>query len=354
MSGKLRKWITIVCAVVFAGSVLGLCWYFFQQYRENQVDSSVAGLISATSAPTSAPSPTPSPEASPSATPEPTPHTVLEKYAELYAQNPDTIGWLKIDGTAIDYVVMQTPDDPDKYLHIDFYGNYSNRGTLYMDAKCDIWSSDNLIIYGHHMKSSAMFGTLDWFADKSYWEQHKYITFDTIYEEATYEIVGAFYSRILYQGEDGFRYYQFIDADGEAAFNEYRDFIRENACYDTGVDIAYGDRLLTLSTCAYQTENGRFAVVAKKVVPTPAPGETEMSQVQITDDAPPFAAEPAADAASDAGTVTIADEPVPLSAAPAQTENGSFSIDLSLLGLALVACGTAVLRLCEGKRRSDS
>ena len=54
MSGKLRKWITIVCAVVFAGSVLGLCWYFFQQYRENQVDSSVAGLISATSAHTTA------------------------------------------------------------------------------------------------------------------------------------------------------------------------------------------------------------------------------------------------------------------------------------------------------------
>lgn len=260
MKSKLRKIITLICALIFIGCVVALGLYFLRQYRENLIDESVSGLVTETSLP--APSETPTP----AVTPKPTPHQVLPKYSELYASNPDVIGWLKLDKTAIDYAVMLTPDEPDKYLHLDFYGNNSNRGTLYMDAKSDIFNSDNLLIYGHHMQSSAMFGDLDLFASEKYWKAHKYIQFDTIYEEATYEIVAAFYSRILYKNEEGFRYYQFIDAEDEANFNEYKTFIEENRCYDTGVDFEYGDKLITLSTCSYQVQNGRFAVVAKKIV----------------------------------------------------------------------------------------
>ncbi|HBD86681.1 MAG TPA: hypothetical protein DC001_04575, partial [Clostridiales bacterium] len=100
------------------------------------MDGQVSALLSET--PPLEPQPTPSPLPEP--TPSPIPQ-VLEKYAALAAENPDAIGWLKIEGTAIDNVVMHTPDEPDKYLHIDFYGNYSNRGTLYLDEACDIWES---------------------------------------------------------------------------------------------------------------------------------------------------------------------------------------------------------------------
>lgn len=273
---RFRIVVIILCSAVLlcSGTYLGI--YYFRQYREAQTDKLVQSLVADTPAPLPTLTPTPllTPEPTPTPTPEPTPTpapVVMDKYASLVEENPDTIGWLKIDGTAIDYVVMHTPDDPDKYLHIDFYGNQSNRGTLYLDAKNDIWDSENLIIYGHHMQSSAMFGNLDYFASKDYWKDHRYIQFDTIYEEQTYEIIGAFYARILNKSEEGFRYYYFREAETEEEFQEYMDFIRENRCYDTGVTAEFGDQLLTLSTCAYHVENGRFAVVAKKVVSESAP-----------------------------------------------------------------------------------
>lgn len=274
MNTKPRKILLIVCAGILLVSLVGIAWLRISDQRENRVDEQVAGLVGTSPSPAAASEPTPAPDAAPEPTATPAPQ-VLEKYAALYAENPDIIGWLKIDGTDIDYAVMQSPEEPDKYLHLDFYGSYSNRGSLYLDAACDIWTSDNLIIYGHHMKNGSMFGSLEDFADADYWQEHPYIQFDTIYEEQTYEIVGAFYTRVLYQNEEGFRYYQFTDAAGEAEFDEYADFIRENAAYDTGVTIAYGDRLLTLSTCSYQTENGRFAVVAKRISPenSPAPDD---------------------------------------------------------------------------------
>ena len=310
------------------------------------MDGQVSALLSET--PPLEPQPTPSPLPEP--TPSPIPQ-VLEKSAALAAENPDAIGWLKIEGTAIDNVVMHTPDEPDKYLHIDFYGNYSNRGTLYLDEACDIWESDNLIIYGHHMQSSAMFGDLDYFASQAYWENHKFIQFDTVYEERTYEVVAASYARVLYQNEEGFRYYRFIDAEDESAFNEYVDFIAENQCYDTGVGIEYGDRLLTLSTCAYHVENGRFAVVARLV----------------TDEDDPPAADTADEAAagSSGGLVAIEDGPAPLAAAPGSEPAGadasvaasavysrqSFSTDMIFLALGLLASGTGLLSLSGAGRR---
>lgn len=271
---KLRKIIILIFAAVFIISGGWLAVYYIGQYRESQTDKQVQSLVVQTPAPLPTLTPTPmpaatqTPEPSPTPTPEP---VVMEKYAEVYEQNPDTIGWLKIDGTAIDYVVMHTPDEPDKYIDIDFYGNPSNRGTLYLDAKNDINTSENLIIYGHHMQSSAMFGHLDYFSYEDYWKDHKYIRFDTLYEEQTYEIIGAFYARVLMKSEDGFRYYYFREAETEEEFNEYLDFIHENQCYDTGVEAEFGDQLLTLSTCSYHVENGRFAVVAKKITPDPAP-----------------------------------------------------------------------------------
>lgn len=346
MNAKLRKLIIVVCTVVCLCSVAGIVYHFVRLSLETRVDERVSALVSDT--PTPAPTAEPTPEATAEPTPTPIPQ-VLEKYAALVAENPDTIGWLKIDGTPIDYVVMQTPDDPEKYLHIDFYGNYSNRGTLFLDAKCDIWNSENLIIYGHHMQSTAMFGTLDYFSSESYWEAHKTIQFDTIYREQTYEIVAAFYAHILNQNEAGFRYYQFIEADDEDTFNEYADFIKENECYDTGVDITYGDRLLTLSTCAYQVANGRFAVVAKLVSddPSPTPAASAALAAGSAESGTTDAAAPGADGT----TVEIGEAETPRSAAPEETRAG-FSTNLILLALCLIVSGTGLLAVGAEKRKT--
>ena len=190
---------------------------------------------------------------------------VLDEYAGLYAENSDTIGWLKIDGTEIDYVVMQAPDEINKYLRNDFYGKSSTRGCLFVDEYCDIFKSDNIIVYGHNMKDGTMFGTLDRYANESFYSEHKLIQFDTIYEKHTYEVVAAIKTEIPAKDKKVFRYYEYTSSNDEETFLEYADFIEKNKLYDTGVVINPGDKLLTLSTCAYHTTDGRFIVVAKQI-----------------------------------------------------------------------------------------
>ena len=81
---------------------------------------------------------------------------ILTQYASMYEQNPDLFGWVCIEDTVLDYPVMHTPDDPEKYLRLSFEGETSTAGTPFMDAKCGI-DSDNYIIYGHNMKNGTMF-----------------------------------------------------------------------------------------------------------------------------------------------------------------------------------------------------
>lgn len=189
---------------------------------------------------------------------------ILDEYAGLYAENSDTIGWLKIDGTGIDNVVMYVPHDNSKYLHTDFYGNDSYRGCLFVDGWCSVLSSDNIIIYGHNMSDSSMFGSLMYYVSEDFYKLHKTISFDTIYEKQTYEIVAAIKTELVPEGEDGFKYYEYTGSD-EKSFDEYVKFIEENKLYDTDAQLSSGDRILTLSTCAYHSENGRFIVVARKI-----------------------------------------------------------------------------------------
>lgn len=190
---------------------------------------------------------------------------VLEQYKTLYYLNKDLIGWLKIDDTNIDGPVMQA-DDNEYYLSHDFDKKDDRAGTLFLDCKCDIvQGNDNFIIYGHHLQSGRMFSKLSAYESESYYEKHPIIQFDTIYEEGTYQVMYAFRSRVYDSDEVVFKYYQFIDAQSAEEFSSYMDEMSRLSYYDTGVKAYYGDRLLTLSTCDYNEENGRFVVVAKKI-----------------------------------------------------------------------------------------
>lgn len=189
---------------------------------------------------------------------------VLAKYQELYLQNEDMVGWISIEGTAINYPVMQSKNNPDFYLKHSFEKEYSDLGVPYIQENCDILTSDNLIIYGHHIKGQKMFGALENYKDKDFYEEHKTLQFDTLTEQGEYEIVAVF--KTVAYNADGYRYYDFVDAENEEEFNAYIAKCRELALYDTGVTAEYGDRLITLSTCEYSTQNGRLVVVAKKIV----------------------------------------------------------------------------------------
>ncbi len=190
---------------------------------------------------------------------------VLEEYQTLYNKNKKLIGWLKIDDTIIDYPVMQTVNN-EYYLDHNFNQEYDKNGSLFLDKDCDVVRRNtNLIIYGHHMKSGKMFGSLNSYSNEEYGKKHALIQFDTIYEKGTYEVMYVFRSRIYNEDEVVFKYYQFLDAASEAEFNSNMQEMAALSLYDTGVTARYGDELLTLSTCDSSETDGRFVVVAKRV-----------------------------------------------------------------------------------------
>ncbi len=189
---------------------------------------------------------------------------MLPQYAPLYTRNNDLAGWLTIDGTKIDYAVMYTPDNIEKYIHKGFNGKYAAGGSLFLGEG---WfpGSNFSIIYGHHMKNGTMFSTLTNYADASYAAAHPTIRFDTLYKEREFEVVAAFYSKVYGDDDpDAFRYYAYVTLPTQEIFDYYVEQIRAIALYDTGVGVSYGDSLLVLSTCSYHTSDGRFAVLARR------------------------------------------------------------------------------------------
>ena len=110
-----------------------------------------------------------------------------------------------------------------------------------------------------------MFGNLNYYSKESYYKEHPQIIFDTIYEEGVYDIMYVFRSKIYNEDEIVFKYYQFIDAKSEVEFNSNITEMEKLSLYDTGITPKYGDKLLTLSTCDYLENNGRFVIVARKI-----------------------------------------------------------------------------------------
>lgn len=190
---------------------------------------------------------------------------VLPEYSTLHAQYPDLAGWLRIDGTQIDLPVMQAADN-DYYLHSNIDGAEDINGTLFLDYRADaVKPSTNLIIYGHNMRSGAMFGGLKQYLDEAYVAEHEMIQFDTIYEKQTYQVIAVCLSEVGYQDEGQYKYYNFIEAESNEDFNAFLGTIRKCAVYDKTQDVTESDSLLTLSTCNSYVEDGRLFVVAKKI-----------------------------------------------------------------------------------------
>lgn len=188
---------------------------------------------------------------------------ILPEYAEIYEQNSDFYAWLSINGTNINYPVLQTPNEPQYYLCYAFDKSNSNSGTPFLDGKCTE-NSGIYIVYGHNMSNGTMFASLPSYADKSYWEQHKTIRFDTLYKHGEYEVIVAFMSKIYTPEQKGFRYYEYTDLSSKIIFDSYIEQVMDSALYDTGMTVEYGNTLLVLSTCNYHTDDGRFVVVARK------------------------------------------------------------------------------------------
>lgn len=191
---------------------------------------------------------------------------ILPEYQAIYQENQDFVGWLTIPDTIVDYPVMQSKNDSEYYLDHTFSGEEDKNGTLFIDNRNNIEErSTNIIIYGHNMKSNAMFGSLKKYLDENYWKQHKTLQFDTIYEKGTYEITAVCLGKVEYQDENVFRYYDFLNADNKKDFKAFKKNVQESAVLSDENPVKYGDELLTLSTCNHYVENGRLYIVARKL-----------------------------------------------------------------------------------------
>lgn len=186
----------------------------------------------------------------------------LSEYLAVYELNTDFVGWVSIEGTKINYPVVQSPDEADFYLKHNFEKQYSDYGTPYMQADCDPLTSNNLLLYGHSMKDGSMFTNLKKYRDVEFYREHPYIQFNTRYSYGTYEIIAAFTTTA---NTGGFAYNAMVNAADEAEFDAYVAKCRELTPYEIESAAQYGDRLITLSTCEYTQNNGRMVVVAKLI-----------------------------------------------------------------------------------------
>lgn len=252
--GLLRWILILICAIVFCGSAAHLLLYAkdkmdaekeFGQLRESARD-----------------------------------------LAALYAQNSDLVGWISVPDTRIDYPVMQTPydppGDPEFYLHRDFKKEYSASGTPFLDVNSIVFPRQtedgipldvtwNWLIYGHHMKFGTMFHDLMEFEDQEFWENHRTFTFDVyvpqtgVTDSGEYEIFAVSRSEIQAEDSDAFAYYEYTGYSDEEMFLEYVAGVKAESCYDTGITPQYGEQIVTLSTCAYHAEEGRFYIAGRRV-----------------------------------------------------------------------------------------
>lgn len=261
---RCRKLLLAACSVAAACCLgyFGLYSYYNARTRRNyeqMIEWKEKAAANSASAPSVAADPLFTLDGKPPA------REVLEEYQNMLLANRKLIGWVKIDGTNIDYPVMQTEDN-QYYLDHNLNQEYDQNGAIFLDKDCDVLKpSTNFILYGHHMKNGQMFGKLDLYQKESYYQEHPSILFDTIYEKGIYQILYVFRSKVYKETEIAFKYYQFIDAYSEQEFNSYMREMEALSFYDTGVTAEYGDQLLTLSTCDERETDGRFVVVAKKV-----------------------------------------------------------------------------------------
>lgn len=190
--------------------------------------------------------------------------TFLPNMKSLYDKNNDIVGWIKIEGTVIDYPVMYTPNDGEFYLYKNFYKNKDINGSIFIDKHCRLNPRDtNLIFHGHNMNNGSMFGALIKYKSQNFYNSHKQILFDTLYENQVYEIVSVFISKVYNVSDNVFKYYRFYNAKNQEEFDYFYKNIKELSLYPIDVQASFGDIFITLSTCENSIKNGRFVVVAK-------------------------------------------------------------------------------------------
>ena len=182
-----------------------------------------------------------------------------ESFNDLVRMNPEVIGWLTVKNTNINYPLTQAEDN-SKYVNTDAKGNSSLSGSLFLDCRNEPDFSDfNNIIYGHHMEKRKMFGELEYFAQETYFQKHRW-------------------GKIYYNGENhGIEFFAFLETDAynsviydpevteDAEKIKLLEYIDQHAIQKRECSVTTTNRLVVLSTCASAETNGRQILIGKIV-----------------------------------------------------------------------------------------
>jgi len=172
--------------------------------------------------------------------------------------NDDIIGRLWINGTNVDYVVVQGEDN-QFYLSHDIWGNASSAGWIFLDYMNDIAGADqNIVLYGHNMAQDIMFHGLRHYADYEFFTANRFVNFSTLYADYTFEVFAFYTAHISFP-------YTHVNFESGEAWGHWLQQFAEKSIHESGVNITPYDRIITLSTCTNGNVDERFVLQARLV-----------------------------------------------------------------------------------------
>ncbi|MGL4606466.1 MAG: class B sortase [Eubacteriaceae bacterium] len=227
-----HKIIIFICTVVIIGSLCGVAYFLYPLIMKNYQKQNIIEIAQGQNLDTI-------------------------DFEALKAINPDTVGWLQIEGTPINYPVVQT-DNNDYYLYNNFEKEPAIEGTVFLDYVCDPMKSRNSILYGHYFSDESMFGSLWRYQEESFLKEHPIIKYDRPNDPGKWEIFSVYITESDYD-------YRQPDFNDNTEFLNYMNRLKDRSLFNTGVVLSPDDEVITLSTCIYTFDDARFAVHARKI-----------------------------------------------------------------------------------------
>lgn len=237
--------ITIVCLSIFLYAAYGLTDVFIDYYKNRKMLSNVQEMYYDVGA-----------EEEENREPD----EIRSGFDELLKHNDNVVGWITMDGTQIDYPILQT-DNNIEYLTKDYNDRVTRAGSIFLDYRNDIKADNmNTVVYGHRMKDGSMFQHLTKFLDEDFLKEHQTFEYDTLYDSYEAEIFS------VYNTLTDFNYIETEFPEDQ----EYADLLKQmqdKSHFETNVEVNSDDLIITLSTCDYELDEneGRLVVHAKLV-----------------------------------------------------------------------------------------
>ena len=233
MMRKINIFLAFLLSALIALSAYMICRELSLQQKEKKEFEEILEIIEPSNTTTASTEETEATASETAVVPEETESEDQKRnLAPLFEKNSECIGWIYIEGTNVNYPVMHTPNDPQKYLRKNFDGEYSQSGVPFLDARCSV-DGGTAIIYGHNMKNGTQFSDLKKYLDADFRNSHLTIELET---------------------EAGIRFFTVVDVIRTDIYDEIYNEIHSD------------DNTLILSTCYGSAKSGRLLIIAKEAI----------------------------------------------------------------------------------------